>query len=383
MIIYFLIYTILLFASIYSFLYEKNKGFSVNLLSVDEDKKLSSLYYMCLCLVMLVTSCRDMIGGYDIYIYASYFEEVPSLPSLFLDVDNVPLSVLVHFEKGYLLFNSIIKTVFNNKYFFFIASAVLSYILFGKIFIHYNNYILILFLFFSKFFIVGFAYNRQFIAMSILWMSFHLLQTKKITAYILLFIAITFHIGALITIPFYLLYDKKIKKIWILGFYLFCALIGMTSLLYDIQMFAGDVFSITKITETYTETGEASVHYLYLFECLLLGGMSIVYKNKLVDKNESKMLYNMLVLYIGFVLLTLKSPGMLRLSWFFSLSYFIMLPRLLFLCFKQRYIVLLILLIYFSVIYFRGVFVRDNGRYIPYKVFFMENPKRNDYYGDI
>lgn len=137
-----------------------------------------AVYFFLVSAVALMTGFRDMIGGYDVYIYAWFFDEIPAIDSLFPWSAGDP-SVYFRFEPGYLLLNSVIKFFCADAYFYFFTVALLTYFLIGKAFRRYPFFVFAFFLFFAKFFIVGFVYTRQFIAMGIVWWSLRFLEENR------------------------------------------------------------------------------------------------------------------------------------------------------------------------------------------------------------
>lgn len=115
-----------------------------------------TVYFMLVSAVALMTGFRDMIGGYDIYIYAWFFEEVPAIDGLFSWSGGTP-SVYFYFEPGYLVLNSVVKFFCADTYFYFFTVALLTYFLIGKAFRRYPFFCIRFFPVFCQILYCGFC----------------------------------------------------------------------------------------------------------------------------------------------------------------------------------------------------------------------------------
>lgn len=79
-------------------------------------KNKTLVYFFLVCL-MLITGLRDMIGGYDVYIYAEVFEVLK----------GKQLYIYNSFEKGFLTYYYILQQVSTKREFLFFASAIIMY----------------------------------------------------------------------------------------------------------------------------------------------------------------------------------------------------------------------------------------------------------------
>ena len=372
---YIIIYLVAMFSVLNTFKYEKRLGTAT---SLNIGKETTCLFVSNVMAVALFTGFRDMIGGYDVYNYASYFYDCPFLLDLFNG--NYSLINASRFEPGYWFFNILIKSIYNNHYFLFLSSAFLSYLLIGLCIKRYNNPIFIFFIFISKFLIVGFAYNRQFISIAIVWWALKFLEKEKLKKFILcVFIASTFHFGALIVLPLVLIYKTKFKEYIIFFMLAICLFLGLSPALPVLQEIASGVLGIEKLM-TYAEQGTSEIHIFYLLESLFLIICVIVYRKKLysTNKNTEILIFNILIIYLCCCLLTLRTPGVIRYSWFFSIGYIVYFPRFVYYLVKDKAAFFFIVLLYFSGVYYRNYSLRDGGNYIPYKFFFLDYPERKD-----
>ena len=379
MYIYLFSFTILFLSTLLTFKLEVIKPNIYDPYATSITNGSKGLLLINLFIFMSITGFRDMIGGSDVYIYGVYFEKVPSLID-WISSGKIDVKVLNYFEKGYLLYNSFIKIFISDKHYFFLITAIVSYLLIYKTIIKYNNAILIFFMFISKFLLVGFSYNRQLLALCVVWFVIDYLYRGKILYYCLgIIIASSFHVSALVMFPLIFFRTIKFSKLTITLLFVASFLLGVTPLIGVFQNLLGNILGLSKISQGYSNTGNSSFHLFYFIESVFLI-ISIFFYRNYYYKNKSILIFNMLIIYVCFSLLTIKSSGINRFIWYYNIAFFVMFPRLLFHLFKQRILVIMVIFLYFPMIFFRGLIMRDGGDYMPYKVFFYDYPTRKDLY---
>lgn len=136
-------------------------------------------------------------------------------------------------EKGYLIFQHIIKVLFDNPIYVFVFSAVI--IVLSNLW-HFKRYSTEALLSVMLFLEAGIYYDsfnimRQCIAASIIvWGSKYLYERKMLHYMLVVLIASSFHLTALIMVPFYFISTIKIeKKNLYLYIFLIAAMVGLSS----------------------------------------------------------------------------------------------------------------------------------------------------------
>ncbi|HBO25475.1 EpsG family protein [Culturomica sp.] len=337
-----------------------------------------AVYFFLVSAVALMTGFRDMIGGYDVYIYAWFFDEIPAIDSLFPWSAGDP-SVYFRFEPGYLLLNSVIKFFCADAYFYFFTVALLTYFLIGKAFRRYPFFVFAFFLFFAKFFIVGFVYTRQFIAMGIVWWSLRFLEENRKNVFLVfLLLATTIHYSAFVVFPMYFLANRRFSGKFLGIVFVVALVLGVSPFIKWVMASVNHFLMLDKL-DGYAEAAQDSFHIPYFIETSLMVAGVLYYRKRIYADKKYIVLLNMLVLYSVFSYLTLRDAGVIRFIWYYFIGYAVLVPVMLFRFVRYKELILLFVLIYFSFVYFRNVIVRDDGNFIPYKAVFMDTHREDKF----
>lgn len=161
-----------------------------------------SKWYLAFIFIYLTLfiGLRFKVGG-DTYNYLSFFYNCPTIKDW--SIVNTAL-----FEPGFSLFCSIIKTFTENEYIFQIIHVLIINFLLFRVICRYTGYYYTTLLFSYLLFYLIFTTEimREAISILIFLNSYHLIEEKRyFKYYICVFIAMTFHIGAifLVIIPFF------------------------------------------------------------------------------------------------------------------------------------------------------------------------------------
>ena len=334
------------------------------------------IYWTIIILVALMVGLRDMIGGYDVFIYAKVFEQTPPLDLLISSLNYYSIE-LGRFETGYILVNSVIKLFATDKYFFFFIVSLISYFFIAKSFSDLRFRIAAFFVFFSKFFIVSFVYQRQFIAMGIVFIAIkYLIEEKKILFIFLILVASTIHLSALTIMPLLFLCKIKYSNTHLFVIYISALIIGISPVMKTVLFYISEMEEFDKAA-TYAITEQSAIHIMYLIESTFLIITTLMYRNDFTKDKRSLAIFNVLVLYIVFTLLVIRDSGLNRIPWYYSFGYCIMLPQLFMKLIKNKFMTVIVLLLFCSFLFFRNVLVRDGGNNVPYKAIFMNTQRHN------
>lgn len=363
-------YNLLVILVVWGFIFEINSSY--RLIGANLYTR-NIFFYLSFIVAILLTGFRDMLGGYDVFVYAHFFELVPDLTNITNPV-YYDSNLFTHFEPAYLLLNSLMKSLCNNKYFFFFAVSLVSYILFAISFYKYPLIATYFLIFISKFFVIGFIYIRQFVAMSIIWFSLRfLVENKKQIFLIFLLLATLFHYSAFVMLPLYFVSNFKFSKRFLIIVFVVSLLLGITPFIKLAMSFVNNYIVFDKLCG-YANAEQSEFHIPYFIETTIIAILALKYRVKiyLLDYKYIVM-FNVLVFYIVFSFLTLRDSGVIRFIWYYSIGYVILLPLFFYYLIKEKWLMILIFSVYFTSLYFRNVTLRDGGSNVPYRSFILKN----------
>lgn len=330
-----------------------------------------SLYYFFMVCCILFVGSRDMIGGFDVYIYGEVFEAY-SVPQML---------TFSHFEKGYLLYNVLLRQLVSDRYyFFFITAAITIAAHFGAIKKLSPLLFFSLFIYFSKFFLMSFVYVRQFIAMGIIWWALVFLMNKKRVLPILMMVmAYFFHKSSILFFPMIFLLNTRFTRnqmiLLIVGvFAIFLSPIGNSLL-----AFLAETSDNEKLAH-YTEK-TSGINFLYVTESLLLSYVAYIYKNFFYRDSKTTVIFNGFLLYIIITVATITNPTYVRFAWYFFIFIILGLPHIyLYISnLKQKRTFRFLVFLYFALLLVRMLFVWDSGDLMPYKAFYFDTERNGKF----
>lgn len=195
-----------------------------NMIFKDGDSK-KRFVIIAFSILACVVGLRDMIGGYDVYIYGDFFDSL-SLK----DFSSNTYFMAFLFEKGYALYCYFIHCFTNNRYIFFLITALLSYYLVFKSFRVLDKILLFaLFIFFCKYFLMSFVYVRQFLAMGIVWLAVPFIINRNFLKFsIVVLLASTLHTSAVIFFPTYFICKYQYSRNILVWGIVVSILLGLT-----------------------------------------------------------------------------------------------------------------------------------------------------------
>ena len=320
------------------------------------------LVFLGLLISTILSAFRDMIGGYDIYIYAQYFE--------YIEYKILP------YEHGYYLYNVFLSFFNTDRQFLFICTAILFSFAIYKLsnIKNIGFYTIVLFIIFCKLYFYSFVYLRQIIAVIIVWWGiYYLLNNKKNFFIFLVFLASGFHLSALIALPLYFM-TKKIKLNNIILIYILGFLFGVVFNMQTLFGFLGSTIDNQRIQGA--ESNVVQFNYFYILEATLIFFWSVL-NYKFYEKYEKDkiIIFNVSIYYVFFVLLTVKDATAVRMCWYLLIGPAWFLAYNLDTRFKGYKVFSIIVILYFSIIFFRTMFLWDGGDFLPYKSIYSEVPR--------
>lgn len=335
-----------------------------------------SFFAFFMLLLALFVGCSDMLGGYDRYIYADYFDSLADDRIAGLDLFHTQLWKGYSNEFGYVFLNWLISYFTSNRYIFIFLVTCLIYILLYHTFsLYIDNKSYGLLVFMGLWFFFSFTYIRQVIGATVAFCSIKYIYERRFLPFaIIMLIAYSFHNSAFIFFPIYFLPIKKFTQRQILAVMFFCLLIGWSGL--SIALYSSyDIISERANFDTYIQKTDARGAYLIeaiLFLWLLLKGYKRIGQNKI-----EILMYNMSFVFCAILLFFIRSENGGRLTWYYMGGLIITLTNLATSKYGKKSKIDFILLFISCILYVR-IIVGWSFMLYPYKTFFTDGFRKND-----
>lgn len=334
--------------------------------------EISILIFLC-----IISGTRYNLGGTDYFVYKTVYDVVPTINEFnFESVQNI--NGTFGMEKGYLLYNSIIKTLGFSFYGFTLINSIIFYtcLYIGlKRYIKNFNFFLIIFLY-KMFFYDTFISMRQSVSMVIFFIALQFIEKKKPVKYwTLCTIALFFHNSAIILFPLYFIRNFKISK----KTFMIINIVGLIFLILNITgifvfnpinviniLFSNNSIALEKSNSYFDITEKISIiHSLEYFVIAIILYFNYEYIQNKNDK--SKLVINIFIILMfiftvmrGFVIITRIKDYFL---WTYSIIlYYLMENQEI----KKKNIIAILVCVVCLYGYIRYLKSFDNGGLIPY-----------------
>lgn len=325
------------------------------------DKKKN--FILLLVVNTLFVGLRDMIGGFDIFIYSEVYE-APS----FIILNFEP------FEKGFRFLFVFLKLFSDDRQFMLFFLAMSTFFLYYHTLKKYSPMLYFsAFLFFCKFFLFSFVYLRQEVAMVILLLSFPFIIKRNLGVYLLFMVAAFYmHKSALIFLPVYFIYNFTFQKqsiVFISVIFITIALSPFSDLLLASLVEQVDDQQL----ENYFNNS-SGLNIFYIIETLVLFFLLIKYKLGFDKVPHGRFFFNGFLFYIFVTFFAVKNASFIRFSWYYIIFVYIGMAYIytFIQTRSERQLFLFLTVVYFSALFFRLLFLYDGGDFMPYKMFFQD-----------
>ena len=309
--------------------------------------------FILLTIIILFAGLREGIGtDYNMY-KAFYF--------------NPLLKSAEKVEYGFISLIKISNSLFGEKYYmFFILCSAITIIPIYMIFKKRSKYpgVSLLFFFSLGFFTLSFNMVRQFIAITIIFLSLNYICKRKFFRFLVcVIIACLFHLTSIIILPFYFFTNIKFSKKRLMQ--IFIIILVFAAFLFN-PIFNYAVSHIPQYS-MYADYGGVDagigtylVNSIYL--CIIL--FLIINRDKLIKNEYDNVCLNFGVLSTAFIVLSLKNILFARLTYYFFLPLLIPLSNIFDYFVSKRtqkafnlIIIALLFVIYvLNIIFFNGVY---------------------------
>jgi hypothetical protein len=320
-------------------------------------------YYALLIILILFAGLRDMIGGFDVYVYGQFYE-----------MDYRLILLYPHFEPGFRLLAVICKLVLDKReFFFFIIALAMLYMHFKVVKRNSNLLYFAIFIYFCKFYLFTFVYLRQGLAMGFLWFSLpYILDKKYLKASLLFGLAFLFHKSSLIFLPMLFISNRRFNSIQLTVGILAFGIIFVSPLGQVVSRLVADASENSKLN-LYAEKHSA-INIFYVIELLLFTSLAFIFKKYFYQYKETMLIFNGFIFYILMSIVGLTNASFVRLSWYFFIFVVLAIPFMYSFLQDQKLKTIFksFVFAYYIAIFLRLLFVFDNGDLMPYKAIFQD-----------
>lgn len=283
--------------------------------------------------------------------FTNYYVFFEYLPNIF-DLTEFP------YEPGFVIYSSIIKTIFPNYFIWIFINTLVDFYFFILVFRRYDTSLILIFCFFIAYQGLGIEFNllRNVKAIILFMYSIKYIEKRKLVPFILCnLLGATFHYSALIYLPMYYLLNIEIpyKLKWgIIFFSAFTFLFGysISFWLLDHLQLDGEMDLVKKALVYTNDTSSYKLSFGFFERTFNICLLTYYYKRLNNAMSNFRILYNCsLAFYVIFMLFSDVLVFVERFPVLFVFSYWII-----FSCLFSRNIIrgkskfLLILLLLFS-----------------------------------
>ncbi len=334
-----------------------------SVLYFSKNNNLKGLFVLFAILAICIAGFRDMIGGYDVYIYAEVYEKL----DLIQDVGLL-------FEPGFIIYYKVLRFINEDRHFMFFISAIIILGLYG----YYLKKISIafyfsLFIFFCKFYLMSFVYLRQGLAMVVVLISlYYLLLDKKKWAIILAIVAFLIHKSAILFLPFVFMGNIKFSNLQIILIVAFIGLLSFSPLGSFLLTGIGDTVNEEKITSYASKSG--TINIFYVIEGALIIVLALVFRSKFYANKATVVYFNGILFYGFIIVFGITNATFIRLGWYYFMFICLGLPYVYyFIDLKStKSLFKTAVFVYYTAIFLRLMTVYDGGDFMPYKSIFQD-----------
>ncbi len=307
--------------------------------------------------VVLTAGLRDMIGGYDIYVYSEVYES-----------DGRFILTFKPFEFGFRLYYLLLRIFSTDRYFMLFVSSLLTFLLFSYNIKRYAYLpFFAAFIIFCKFYLMSYVYVRQGIAMGVIWLAIPFIIKRSYFVVALLCITAFFiHKSSIVFLPLVLLGNYRFNPFTIAVCAALAIFISLTPLSNLFLNLFSENIGDAKVSKYVAKSG--AINIFYLIESLIIFGVLFFFGKNLYRYKQSVIFFNGALFYVFLILISLTNASFIRFSWYYLIFVAIGISFIYyFLENKNKLLFKSITFLYFTLLFFRLMISFDNGDFIPYK----------------
>lgn len=269
----------------------------------------------------LFVGLGDMLGGYDRYIYAEYFDQAADVGETATHRYLQDAAIFSHWadEKGYGWLNVAISFVTNNRYIFILIFTLIVYfLLFLSIKEYVDNNVLGLIVFMALLFFFTFTYLRQVIGFSIAWLGIKYIYERKLWKFaLIMYIAHSMHNSAIILAPIYFIPIKKYDQVLVKRVLFLCLLMGVFGISSTLYQTYSDVSDTQRVN---TFGNQSGFRMGYFIEAVVFAYIILKNYERIPNTRKHVTLMNLGLYFCCILLLFIRSENGGRLSWYYAIG---------------------------------------------------------------
>jgi hypothetical protein len=320
-------------------------------------------FYILLIILILFEGLRDMIGGFDVYIYGQFYE-----------MDYRLILIFEPFEPAFRLLAVLCKLIVDKReFFFFIIAIAMLYMHFRIIKKNSNLLYFAIFIYFCKFYLFTFIYLRQGIAMGFMWFTLpYIIDKKYIKATLLFTLAFLFHKSSLIFLPMLFISNRKFNSVQLTAGILGFVIIFASPLGKMVTQLIADTTENSKLS---IYAGKhSSINIFYVIELIMFISLAFIFKKYFYKYKQTMLIFNGFVFYILMSIIGLTNASFVRLAWYFFIFVVLAIPYMYSFLQDEKLRMLFksFVFVYYTAIFLRLLIVFDNGDFMPYKTIFQD-----------
>ena len=348
-------------------------------LALSQNKKEQSLGPLIAwtILICLICGLRDMLGGYDSYIYAEVFDLTSDELDRNINYWKTSAIELNPTELGYGFYNVFLAYITANRYvFFFLTAIFVFYSLYHHVCRLSKYPYLSFFILFCIWYFFSFTYIRQVMAACIAWYAIpYAIQRKPIPFFLIVGLAATFHNSALLFLAVYFLAEKRFTKKQILQFSALSLLIGLTPIGHFLFGVLGG--SINEAKAAGANAHDSSGRLDYVLEAAFFLTLIYYKYDDIPNNKKSTCMLNIAILFIFVLTFFVRFSDGGRMSWFFLIGIACTMSQISMKSKKNidvKFVTIIVMtLLYFRIVFGWGVLLT------PYKTFLTDGVRKGDF----
>ena len=296
--------------------------------------------------------------------YYLFFESAPTLYDGMVEVGNYLQSgIYSGWEDGFIIYSIIIKTIWNNYFFWQAISYLIDFCLLFWLFSTYVPHRIILCFVFTFVFGLLIQVNlmRNIKAILFFVVSLRFIESRKLLPYILLnLLGCFFHISAIIYLPLYFIISRRFSRNFLILLFIIGNIIYLAQIHWCLPVldFIASVLNnrLSDLIKVYTSSSRWSVSYgitIGYLERTATFILMMLYRKKICVSKSGIILFNCLMIYL-FSYLYLSEMRILtdRIPVLFVFSYWFLYPQLYEILSKSKKSLFLFLFVIYSVLKF-------------------------------
>lgn len=341
-----------------------------------DQQKRKSLFFFVVMFVGLICGLRDMLGGFDNYIYGEIFDVTARELKGGTSVVNTTAYSLNTSELGYAFWNIGLGYVFRNRYLYFLTTSVVMYLILYRHFTKYSKYPFVaFFILFGIWYFFSYTYLRQVFAALIAWFAIpYAIDRKPVKFFLIVVLAASFHNSALLFGLLYFIAHYRFSRRTIILFFVVSLFLGFTPLGVILMDFFGSGINERKTDISLSGVGSARIEYI--LESLFFMSIIVYDYGKIPKDKYSLCFLNISLLFLFILTFFVQFSDGGRMSWFFLIGIACTISNIL-VRDVQKPLIRIMLYVVMLLLYIRIVFAWGD-LLSPYKTFLTNGVRSND-----